>query len=45
MRDLRPLRRDPRKPTIGMWIEDTLGVISLFGIVAGICFLGYGFGF
>lgn len=45
MRDLRPLRPASRKPTLGMWIEDTLGVISLFAGVAAICFLAYGFGF
>ncbi len=45
MRDLRPLRRDPRKPTLRMWIEDTLGVASLFVGVALFCFIGYGLGF
>lgn len=42
MRDPRP---DPRKPTLRMWIEDTISVVSLFAGVAAICFLAYGFGF
>lgn len=38
-------RRDPRKPTLGMWVCDIIGVASLFGGTALFIFIAYGLGF